>query len=170
MSRESIKKPEQKPARGTEASRHRAAGKSERDSVTVLSYVGNPGCIRFPPAVRKVSGIKRDDRLLLSVHAANTIVLEKHEAVTPESMKQSILTAQVQKCSCPEPPPGCADAEPVTVSVGWSYVQLKEPLVSRLGLSANAPIRLVAEKSRISIRRHDRLEDLVGIEPVRCPP
>jgi hypothetical protein len=53
--------------------------------------------------------------------------------------------------------------------VGWSYVQLKEPLATRLGFSANAPIRLVAEKSRISISRHD-IDDLVGIEPVRCPP
>jgi hypothetical protein len=162
MSRKSIKK----PARSAEAPKRSVAA----DTVTVFSYIGNPGCVRFPLAVRKVSGIKRDDRLLLSVRPDNTVVLEKHDVVTPESMRQSVMTAEVQKCSCPDPPLGCRDAEPLTVSVGWSYVQLKDPLATRLGFSANAPIRLVAEKSRISIRRHDRLKDLVGIEPVRCPP
>jgi bifunctional DNA-binding transcriptional regulator/antitoxin component of YhaV-PrlF toxin-antitoxin module len=166
MSRESIKKPASRKA----APKRRAAATGELDSVTVFSFVGNPGCIRFPQPVRKISGIKRDDRLLMSVRPDGTVVLEKREAVTPESMRQSILTAEVRKCSCPVPPVGCAEAEPLTVSVGWSYVQVQEPLATSLGLFANAPIRLVAEKSRISISRHDRLEDLVGIEPVRCPP
>ena len=140
------------------------------DSVTVFSFVGNPGCIRFPEAVRKVSGIKRDDKLVLSVGPDNGVVLEKRDAVTPESLRQSVMTAEVAKCSCPEPPRGCADGEPLIVAVGWSYVHMKEPLASKLGYVANAPIRLVAEKSRIRVSLHNRPEDLIGIAPVRCPP
>jgi len=120
--------------------------------------------------VRKVSGIKRDDKLMLSVRPDNTVVLEKHDAVTPESLEQSVMTAEVAKCSCPEPPPGCAQGEPVLVTVGWSYVQMKEPLATSLGFVANAPIRMVAEKSRVRVSLHNRPEDLIGIAPVRCPP
>lgn len=140
------------------------------DRVTVRSFVGNAGCIRFPDPIRKVSGIKRDDKLLLHVKNDGTIVLEKSDVVSPESVSESRLIARVSKCSCPEAPAGCAGNEPVIVSVGWSYIQLMEPLVSRLGFAAHTPIQLTAERSRISVELAGKQTDMTGIAPVRCPP
>lgn len=107
---------------------------------------------------------------MLRVDPDNSVVLEKRDAVTPESLRQSAMTAQVGQCSCPGSPPASARGEPLLVAVGWSYVHIKEPLAGKLGFVANAPIRMFAEKSRIRVSLHDRPEDLIGIAPVRCPP
>jgi bifunctional DNA-binding transcriptional regulator/antitoxin component of YhaV-PrlF toxin-antitoxin module len=143
--------------------------RKKADSVTLFSYVGNMGCIRFPEKIRKVSGIKRDDRLVVTVEGLRTVVLEKLDI--PANVRlEKIADLRVEKCSCAEPPESCRQAEPSLVKVGWSYVELEESLAVRMGFTPNAPIKLVGEPSRISVSLHNNRRDLQGVGPVVCPP
>lgn len=135
------------------------------NQITVVSFVGNPGCIRFPQSVRKVSGIKRDDTLAVSVTPDGAVILDKSE---PPGLSHGTKAA-VSGCSCASPPGSCSAADTRDVRVGWSYVQLPIPFATSLGLVANAPIRLIAERSRITVAPYVG-EELAGMPPVRCPP
>jgi bifunctional DNA-binding transcriptional regulator/antitoxin component of YhaV-PrlF toxin-antitoxin module len=143
--------------------------RKKADSVTLFSYVGNMGCIRFPEKIRKVSGIKRDDRLVVTVRDQHTIVLEKLDIPQHVSLEK-ISGLRVEKCSCAEPPESCRQAELSLVKVGWSYVELEESLAVQMGFTPSAPIKLVGEPSRISVSLHKNRRDLKGVEPVICPP
>ena len=140
-----------------------------QDGVTIYSYVGNLGCVRFPEKIRKVSGIKRDDRLVVTVRDARSIVLEKLDI--PKSVANSISNLQrVAACSCDDPPAACLSAEPTLVTVGWSYVQIEEALAVQLGFLPGVPIKLVGETSRIMVSLHNDARDLKDTKPVVCPP
>lgn len=140
--------------------------RTKADSVTLFSYVGNMGCIRFPERVRKVSGIKRDDRLVVTVRDKQTVVLDKLDV--PGNVP--VEKIRVDACSCPEPPESCRQAAPSLVKVGWSYVELEESLAVRMGFTPAAPIKLVGEPSRIIVSLHEERQDLEGVKPVACPP
>jgi len=140
--------------------------KTKADSITLFSYVGNMGCIRFPEQVRKVSGIKRDDRLVVTVRDKHTVVLDKLDI--PGNV--SVEKIRVDACSCPEPPESCRQAAPSLVKVGWSYVELEEALAVEMGFTPAAPIKLVGEPSRITVSLHKKRRDLEGVNPVACPP
>ncbi|HET7232346.1 MAG TPA: AbrB/MazE/SpoVT family DNA-binding domain-containing protein [Longimicrobium sp.] len=134
--------------------------------VTVYAWVGNPGCIRFPVPVRKAAGVKRGDRLAVTVRGGDTVVLDRL-AVSEETWRESLA---VEGCACEQPPELCGRGEPGLVSVGWSYVQLNRGLAEEIGFVAGAPLRLVAEPGRITASVHPHPEDLEGVERARCPP
>jgi hypothetical protein len=96
-------------------------------------------------------------------------VLEKVEG--PKSMGiDAISEVQVSGCTCSTPEEGCRQGAMELVTVGWSYVQLREPLAQELGFVAHHPIKLTAEPSRITVALHHDLTELEGIPPVACPP
>jgi antitoxin component of MazEF toxin-antitoxin module len=134
--------------------------------VTVLSRVGNPGCIRFPPPVRKASGIKRGDRLTLEVRGDGSVVLER---VGLPAGWMPMDEATVEGCTCQNPPASCGGA-PGVLTVGWSYVRLDAARAEQLGLVADAPIRLVAEPERITVAVERDRRDLAELPRVACPP
>jgi hypothetical protein len=134
-------------------------------TVSERILVGNLGCIRFPPAIRQASGIKRGDRLAVSLAGKKTIVLSK----IPAGMAATALS--VDECACQNRPEGCSNvAEPLTV--GWSYVQFDSDRATSLGLLPSRPLTLIAEPFRISVSVERRLKtgDRDAITPVRCPP
>jgi antitoxin component of MazEF toxin-antitoxin module len=134
--------------------------------VTVFSFVGNPGCIRFPPAIRKASGVKRGDRLTLTVQDDGSLLLEKIALAGWAAAEQ----VQVEGCACQNPPASCGGGNPDVLTVGWSYVRLGEGRAAELGLAAAAPLRLVGEPGKITVAVHPDLRDLEGVPPVACPP
>lgn len=144
--------------------------RKKADSVTIFSYVGNMGCIRFPEQIRKVSGIKRDDRLVVTVKDSQTVVLDKLDIPHNVPTEKISDLRRVDACSCAEPPEACRQAAPSLVKVGWSYVELEESLAVQMGFTPTAPIKLVGEPSRISVSLHDKPRDLKGVQPVVCPP
>lgn len=134
--------------------------------VTVFSFVGNLGCVRFPPAIRKASGIKRGDRLAVGVGDAGSVVLEKLEIPSWVPTEQ----IRVDECACAKAPEGCRQGQPEIVSVGWSYVKLSEELAVSLGFLPESPLKLVGEASRITVSLHHDRRDLEGVAKVVCPP
>lgn len=133
--------------------------------VTERILVGNLGCIRFPLTIRQASGIKRGDRLAVSVEEAGTIVLAK----LPQGLDAEALA--VESCACQDPGGGCREvAGPLTV--GWSYVQFDSDRATSLGLLPSRPLKLVAEPYRISVvvERGLKRAEINAITPVRCPP
>jgi hypothetical protein len=136
------------------------------EKVTIYSFVGNLGCIRFPVPIRKVSGIKRGDRLAVGIQGKNTITLEKLEI--PASIPTEAI--RVEPCACPKAPEGCSQGKPNIVSVGWSYVKLSESLAIKLQFLPDSPVKLVGEPSRITVSLHNNLRDLKGVAKVVCPP
>jgi bifunctional DNA-binding transcriptional regulator/antitoxin component of YhaV-PrlF toxin-antitoxin module len=144
-----------------------AARKTHRppEPVTLYAFVGNIGCIRFPKPIRAASGIKRGDRLAINVLAPDTIRLEKLDQ--PVQADQEAL---VEGCACMNPPEACRQGDRDVTTVGWSYVQLSEPLAWRLGLLPNTPIKLVGEPAQITVSLHPELEDLEGVPLTICPP
>lgn len=133
---------------------------------TVFSYVGNVGCIRFPPPVRKASGIKRGDRLAMTVAEDGSIALEKLQ-VSVETLRE---TLSVEGCACQSPPASCGGGGPEVLTVGWSYVRLGEARAAELGFLPDAPIRMVAEPEKITVSLHRDPRDLEGVPRVACPP
>ncbi len=138
-------------------------------SITMYSYIGNLGCIRFPQQIRKVSGIKRGDRLAVSIQATETILLVKLD-VPGWIPTEAISNVSVEDCGCAEPPEACRKSEPDLVTVGWSYVQLHEALAIKLGFLPNTPIKLVGKPSQITVSLHQNPNDLEGVQRVACPP
>lgn len=141
------------------------APKPDAGPVTERILVGNLGCIRFPPVIRQASGIKRGDRLAVSMEKAGTIVLAK----LPQGLDAEALS--VDACACRNPPEGCRDvSDPLTV--GWSYVQFDSTRATSLGLLPSRPLTLIAEPYRISVvvERRMKRADRDAITPVRCPP
>ncbi len=138
---------------------------------TVFSYVGNVGCIRFPPPVRKASGIKRGDRLAMTVGEDGSIALEKLQ-VSVATLRESLAveTLAVEGCACQNPPASCAAGGPEVLTVGWSYVRLGEARATELGFLPDAPIRMVAEPEKITVSLHRDPRDLEGVPRVACPP
>ncbi|MBV9774264.1 MAG: AbrB/MazE/SpoVT family DNA-binding domain-containing protein [Gemmatimonadetes bacterium] len=134
--------------------------------LTVYAFVGNLGCVRFPPPVRKAAGIKRGDRLTVTVEGENTVVLDKLN-VSAQTLRDSL---QVEGCACESPPEACGRGDPELVTVGWSYVQLNRDLATEIGFLPSAPLRLVAEPDRITVSVHPDLADLEGVERIACPP
>jgi len=135
------------------------------DRVTEFGFVGNPGCVRFPPGIRKASGIKRGDLLSVTVQGSRSVILEKLDA--PRGIPSD---AVVGGCTCAQAPQGCGGGVPDVVSVGWSYVKLGEVLADELGFQPDSPIKLVGEKSRITVSLHHNLHDLEGVVRLPCPP
>lgn len=127
--------------------------------------VGNLGCIRFPLSIRKASGIKRGDRLIIRAGKDASIVLSKMPAVMPE---EALL---VDECACQKKPDGCS-APKNYLDVGWSYVQFDSARAEELGLLPGAPLVLLAEPSQIifSVDRSLSRKQTDAISPVRCPP
>jgi hypothetical protein len=132
---------------------------------TTYSFIGNIGCIRFPVPIRKASGIKRGDRLAITLLSADTIRLDKLEppAGAPDDVR-------VERCACTNPPAACHQGEQPMTTVGWSYVQLGEALAFDLGFLPDSPIKIVAETAQITISLHHQLEDLEGVPHPVCPP
>lgn len=140
-------------------------------AVTTYSYVGNLGCLRFPPPVRKASGIKRGDRLAVIVQEDGSVLLEKLEVPRTVTMASaSDAPAEVAGCACESPPEACSRGQADLVTVGWSYVQLEQSLATRLGLLPDTPVKLVAEPLQIVVSRHGNAEDLKDVPFVACPP
>jgi DNA primase len=140
--------------------------KNQGTPVTTFSFVGNLGCIRFPPPIRKASGIKRGDRLVLTVDKGRGIVLEK---LVPAA--ESLLeTLSVDGCACQNPPIACGGNGPDVLTVGWSYVRLSAVRATELGFLPEAPLRLVGEPAKISVYLHSNPQDLDGVPHVACPP
>ena len=133
---------------------------------TTFSFVGNVGCIRFPPPIRKASGIKRGDRLALVVEEGGALVLEKLQT-SAETLRE---TLSVEGCACQQAPAGCAAGGPEVLTVGWSYVRLGEARATELGLLPDAPLKLVGEPDRITVSLHRDARDLEGVSRVACPP
>ena len=69
--------------------------------VAVFTYVGNLGCIRFPPVVRAAAGVKRGDRLAVSARGRHALLLEK----LPVGL--SLAELEVAGCACQSAPEGC---------------------------------------------------------------
>lgn len=138
---------------------------SPAETGRVFSRIGNLGCIRFPPPIRKISGIKRDDRLIVQVIAKGTISVRKIGIDTPAA-DSSAEQLSVKKCECEVKPDGCDEL----VTVGWSYIQLSEPLAKRLGFLQNRPIELTAVAEFITIRLRRDAGQMRSVEPVKCPP
>jgi len=130
-----------------------------------FGYVGKLGCVRFPPAIRKVSGIQRGNRLSVRVRGSHSVVLQKIEV--PNWAPTNNL--QVRQCSCENAPTGCSGNTDV-VTVGWSYIKLEESLATELGFFPDTPIKIVAEPSRITVSIRRNVKDLRGIARVPCPP
>lgn len=133
---------------------------------TTFSFVGNPGCIRFPPPIRKASGIKRGDRLALTVEQDGALALEKLQ-VSDETLRETLA---VEGCACQNAPAGCAAGGPEVLTVGWSYVRLPEARATELGLLPDAPLRLVGEPGKITVSLHPDARDMEGVARVACPP
>ncbi|HEU0302886.1 MAG TPA: hypothetical protein VFR37_25720 [Longimicrobium sp.] len=133
---------------------------------TTFSFVGNVGCIRFPPPIRKASGVKRNDQLALTVAEDGSLVLEKLQ-VSPETLREML---QVEGCACQRAPAGCAAGGPEVLTVGWSYVRLPEARAVELGLLPDAPLRLVGEPDRITVQLHQNPADLENVARLACPP
>src|SRR5258708_1411249 len=136
------------------------------EPVTVYSFVGSLGCIRFPVPIRKASGIKRGDRLAVGIRGTNTIILEKLDI--PNSIPTEAI--QVDGCACSQVPEGCSKGKADIVSVGWSYVKLTEALANKLQFLPDSPVKLIGEPSRITVSLHTNLRDLKGVAKVVCPP
>ena len=132
--------------------------------VTAFSFVGNLGCVRFPPSIRKASGVKRGDRLTVSVQSEHAILLEK----VPTALTSDAL--EVEGCACAAVPEGCGGSQTDLVTVGWSYVQLGTALATQLGFLPGRPLKLRGEPSQIAISIHRRRRDLEGVPKVACPP
>ncbi|HEU4324156.1 MAG TPA: AbrB/MazE/SpoVT family DNA-binding domain-containing protein [Roseiflexaceae bacterium] len=131
----------------------------------VYSYVGNIGCIRFPVPIRKASGIKRGDRLAITLLGPGSVRLDRLEPAAEETQ-----AVAVEGCACASPPPACANGAPPTATVGWSYVQLGEALAFELGFLPDSPIRLIGEPARITVALHEQADDLLGVPHAICPP
>jgi hypothetical protein len=140
--------------------------KAPKAPVTVFSFVGNPGCIRFPPPIRNASGIKRGDRLTLAVQDDGSILLEKIGMPSWMPLDEVL----VEGCACQNPPEACGGGRPDVLTVGWSYVRLSEARAAELGLTANAPLRLVGEPEKITVALHHDPRDMEGVSRVACPP
>lgn len=136
---------------------------------TAFAFVGNVGCIRFPLAIRKASGIKRGDRLAVLVEGPHAVRLEKRDLPDWLPARSPVLTS-VEGCSCAEVPEACELPEPDRVTVGWSYVQLEEVLARRLGFLPETPLRLVGEPDQITVSLHPEPRDLEGVARSSCPP
>lgn len=136
------------------------------EQVMAYSFVGNLGCIRFPAPVRKVSGIKRGDRLAVTVGDAKSLVLEKLDV--PGWIQTGAL--ELKPCNCSQPPESCNKMTPGLVTVGWSYVQLKEELAIELGFLPDTPVKMVGELSKITVTAQQDLKALAGVEKMACPP
>jgi bifunctional DNA-binding transcriptional regulator/antitoxin component of YhaV-PrlF toxin-antitoxin module len=128
----------------------------------VYSYIGNLGCVRFPEAIKKATGIKRGDRLAITVARPQAVILSK-------ASPGDAASTSVGACSCETRPEGCGAVD-AAVTVGWSYVQFGEALARSLGFLSGEPIQLIGEWGRVTVQRHDDPRDLVGIPPVVCPP
>jgi hypothetical protein len=133
---------------------------------TSFAFVGNLGCIRFPPEIRKASGIKRGDRLSLRVKGGHSIMLEKLNV--PGFVPTEALP--VDGCVCQTAPQGCSGGKADVVTVGWSYVKLNHEMANELGFVPEAPLKLVGEPSRITVHVHNDLKDLKDIARLPCPP
>jgi hypothetical protein len=131
----------------------------------MYGFVGNLGCIRFPPAIRKVAGIKRGDRLMVLPNGEG-VVLEKLEV--PPDVRTGDL--RVEGCACEQPPGQCGRGPREVVDVGWSYVQLNKGLAVELGFLPETPVRLVAEPAQIAVQPCTTHPDNAEIERLRCPP
>lgn len=141
------------------------ARKLTPSTLTMYGFVGNPGCIRFPPAIRKVAGIKRGDRLIV-VARDDVVLLERLEA--PDELDAQDVG--VEGCACEQPPEACGGDPAELVTVGWSYVQLNRELASEIGLLPDTPVRLVAEPSQITVERREHPVGLEPVERLACPP
>ena len=130
-------------------------------SATSYGFVGKLGCIRFPVETRKVSGIKRGDRLAMRVLGHGKIELLR--------IANGVATASVDQCACADPPPQCG-AKTGVLGVGWSYVRLGDALATELGFLPGKAIRFEAESSAIAVSLHRRRADLEGVTPLPCPP
>jgi hypothetical protein len=139
--------------------------KSAEPAVT-YAFVGNLGCIRFPPEIRKASGIKRGDRLSVGIKGSRGIILDKFDVPAGVATK----SLSVSGCSCQQAPEGCSRGAQDVVTVGWSYVKLDPSLANELGFVPDAPVKLVGERSRITVSLHRRMQDLDGIAKLPCPP
>ena len=145
-----------------------AAARSRTPSkVTLYGFVGNLGCIRFAPQLRKASGIKRGDRLLVLDREGGGILLEKLDVPTGELRAGDI---EVEGCACEQPPEACGRGPREIVGVGWSYVQLNHELASELGLVPDRPVRLVAEPGQIAVEPVDSIQDGAPAVRLACPP
>jgi bifunctional DNA-binding transcriptional regulator/antitoxin component of YhaV-PrlF toxin-antitoxin module len=136
--------------------------------VTTFSFVGNLGCIRFPVPIRKASGIKRGDRLTMTVEGDGVIVLERLQ-VSVETLRDVL---SVDGCACQNPPAACGGGRgvPDVLTVGWSYVRLSDARATELGVLPEAPLRLVAEPGKITVALHPDPRDLEGVPRTACPP
>lgn len=136
-------------------------------TITMYGFVGNLGCIRFAPQLRKISGVKRGDRLLVLDREGGGIVLEKLDLPVGELRGGDV---EVEGCACEQPPEVCGRGPREIVGVGWSYVQLNHKLATELGLLPDAPVRLVAEPGQISVEPRERIEDGAAVARLACPP
>jgi hypothetical protein len=130
----------------------------------MFTFVGNVGCIRLPPAVRAAAGVKRGDRLTVSVTGPRSILLEK----LPVGL--SVAQLAVEGCACQAAPAGCSGGQADVVTVGWSYVQLDRETAATLGFLAGRPLRMSAEPAQIAVAIHRSRKDLEGVPKVACPP
>jgi hypothetical protein len=146
------------------------ANKREKklEPLTAFSFIGNLGCIRFPKEVKKISGVKRENRLVVKLIDEHTIALEKLEI--PNWVKTEEMGLPIEGCSCSSPPETCSNRDPTIVTVGWSYVQLEEQLAIKLGFVAGAPIKLITEESRITVSLCTDDREILQEEKVVCPP
>lgn len=134
--------------------------------VTTFSFVGNPGCIRFPIEIRKASGIKRGDRLSVQPRGEHGILLERLDI--PRWLEIELVS--VDGCVCQQAPEGCSGGREAVVTVGWSYVKLSEEMTRQLGFEAGVGLKLIAEPSRIIVTLHSDERDLEGAVRLPCPP
>lgn len=88
--------------------------KESTGPVTTFSFIGNPGCIRFPIEIRKASGIKRGDRLLVRAKGEHGILLERLDI--PPSLE--VESVSVDGCVCQQAPEGCSGGKEMVVTVG----------------------------------------------------
>jgi antitoxin component of MazEF toxin-antitoxin module len=133
---------------------------------TVLSRVGNTGCIRFPLDIRKASGIKRDD--LLGVEVVSKSSLKLRKLVRDEISAPAEHTASLKECKC-DLPELCEARMREKVTVGWSYVKLNISLAEEFGFIEDQPIELTGENGVITVRIY-RESSARRIPLVVCPP
>lgn len=135
--------------------------------LTVYGFVGNLGCIRFPPPVRKASGIKRGDRLMVLARDGGGMTLEKLDL--PADVSAGEL--EVEGCACEQPPELCGRGPREIVGVGWSYVQLNRELATDLGFLPGTPVRLVAQPAQIVVEPAAHPPQAAGaVQRMACPP
>ena len=135
-------------------------------TATAYGFVGNLGCIRFAPQLRKASGIKRGDRLLVLDRPGGGVVLEKLDLPAGEQP----VEVEVEGCACEQPPEACGRGPREIVGVGWSYVQLNHELATELGFLPDTPLRLVAEPGQIAVEPGVPIEDSAPVSRLACPP